>query len=308
MAYIDFDHQHNTLKAIRGIISYDTRLEEKVDPLGFSTYTEQGQLKGICLPDYLSDLELKGIKAENYFKELLDNNNIPYLYIGQGPIGIERSLVLKDKMKSKRPDFLVNLPDIGILFYDVKCRKKQGFPNSSRKYFQVFKTEIEGLINLHEQLLVPVWVAFIDESIVSADTTEPEFYLAPISLIKRYITLLKSNLGDREFKIITSIRLPDELFNEIKGIFSFKVGISIVKEETAKSFANSYKGLIRRIEDKIKDRIRKSSVLKTHLAHSIIDETKDFAFKAEVEIIIKQLIDEKIIIYEPNKPLTLQGE
>ena len=58
-------------------------------------------------------------------------------------------------------------------------QKEQGFPNSSKRYFQVFKAEIEGLINLHERLLVPVWVAFIDESIVSADTTEPEFYILP---------------------------------------------------------------------------------------------------------------------------------
>ena len=63
MAYIDFDHLHNTIKVFRGIINYDIKLEEKGDPLGFSTYTEQGQLKGICLPDYLSELRIQRYKS-----------------------------------------------------------------------------------------------------------------------------------------------------------------------------------------------------------------------------------------------------
>jgi hypothetical protein len=254
-------------------------------------------------------LELKGTKAENLFKSLLDENDVHFLYIGQGPLGLERSNVLKDKMKSKRPDFLVNLPDMGILFLDVKCRQKKGFPTSSKKYFQLFKSEIISLINLHEQLLVPVWIAFVDEFIISDDKSKkPEFYLIPISLLKKYFDQLRENLSERESEMLTSVKIPDELLYEVKEKFAFKVGVSSINEELAKSFAKNYKGLIRRIEDKIKDCIRTNSVLKTNLSQKIIKDTSKFAFRNEVENILSQLINEKVIEYEAKRPLSLLGE
>jgi len=295
---------------VKGIVKNDIELIEVETPdRNYSIFKEKEEFKGIKLNNYLSELELKGTKAENLFKSLMDENDVPFLYIGQGPLGLERSNVLKDKMKSKRPDFLVNLPDMGILFFDVKCRQKKGFPTSSKTYFQLFKNEIIGLINLHEQLLVPVWIAFIDEYIISDDTsTRPEFYLIPISLLKKYFDQLKENLTERENDMLTSIRIPDELMYEVKDKFAFKVGVSNINEELAISFAKSYKGLIRRIEDKIKECIRSNSVLKTNLSQAIIKDTSKFAFRNEVETILQKLIHEKVIEYEPYKPLTLLGE
>jgi len=310
MAYIDFDPKFNSIKLIKGIVKHETELTEiKAKGDKYSIYKEKDEFKGIKLNDYLSELELKGAKAENLFKSLLDENDVPFLYIGQGPLGMERSNVLKEKMNSKRPDFLVNLPDMGILFFDVKCRQKKGFPTSSKTYFQLFKSEIVGLINLHEQLLVPVWIAFIDEYIVSDETsTKPEFYLIPISLLKKYFDQLKDNLTDRENEMLTSVRIPDELLYEVKDKFAFKVGVSNINGELAKTFAKSYKGLIRRIEDKIKECIRTKSVLKTNLSQTIIKDTSKFAFRNEVESILSKLISEKVIEFEPKKPLTLLGE
>lgn len=310
MAYINFDPKSNSIRLVKGIVKNDIELIEVETPdRNYSIFKEKEEFKGIKLNNYLSELELKGTKAENLFKSLMDENDVPFLYIGQGPLGLERSNVLKDKMKSKRPDFLVNLPAMGILFFDVKCRQKKGFPTSSKTYFQLFKNEIIGLINLHEQLLVPVWIAFIDEYIISDDTsTRPEFYLIPISLLKKYFDQLKENLTERENDMLTSIRIPDELMYEVKDKFAFKVGVSNINEELAISFAKSYKGLIRRIEDKIKECIRSNSVLKTNLSQAIIKDTSKFAFRNEVETILQKLIHEKVIEYEPYKPLTLLGE
>lgn len=311
MAYIDFDPKTNSIKLIKGIVKQTDNELTEIEANGgiYSIYKDKEEFKGIKLNDYLSDLELKGAKAENLFKSLLDSNDVPFLYIGQGPLGMERSNVLKQKMNSKRPDFLVNLPDMGILFFDVKCRQKKGFPTSSKTYFQLFKSEIIGLINLHEQLLVPVWVAFIDEFIVSDDSsTNPEFYLIPISLLKKYYEGLVSNLTEREKEMLTSIRIPDELLNEVKDKFSFNVGVSNINKDLGQTFAKYYKGMIRRIEDKIKECIRSKTVLKSNLSQTIIKETGKFAFRNEVENILKQLIEEKVVEYEPSKPLKLSGE
>lgn len=310
MAFIDFDPKTNSIRLVKGIVKHENEFSEiRAKGGAYSFYKDNDEFKGIKLNDYLSDLELKGAKAENLFKSLLDENMVPFLYIGQGPLGLERSSVLKDNMKSKRPDFLVNLPDMGILFFDVKCRQKKGFPTSSRTYFQLFKSEIISLINLHEQLLVPVWIAFIDEFIVSDDgTTKPEFYLMPISLMKKFYDQLNENLTEREKEMLTSIRIPDELLYEVKEKFAFKVGITNIDTELAKNFARNYKGLIRRIEDKIKDCIRTNTVLKSNLSQTIIKETSKFAFRNEVEAILTKLINEKVIEYEPKRPLSLMGE
>jgi hypothetical protein len=312
MAFIEFDSKNNSIKVIRGIVTPTTEFIE-IDSKGnnYSIFKNQEtkDFTGVKLNSYMSPLELKGYKAETVFKLMLEQNNVPFLYVGQGPLGIEKSNILKDKMNSKRPDFLVNLPDIGTLFFDVKCRQKKGFPNNKKTYFQLFDSEINTLINLHEQLLVPVWIAFVDESkFKNGIMQESQFFIVPISTIKKYYDRLKLNLDQKEIKMLTSIRIPDEFLFEINTSFNFKVGISIVDEELIKEFAMKYKGLIRKIEDQIKNCIRTKNVLKSNLTQTLINETGSFAFKNEVDKILQSLIEEKVVVYEPKKPLSLLGE
>lgn len=312
MAYIDFDSDTNSIKVIRGIMSPTTELEEitaKGKSYSIFKESESKEFKGLKLNHYMSELELKGFKTEMIFKEMLEKNHVPYLYVGQGPLGIERSNVLKDKLNSKRPDFMVNLPDIGSLFFDIKCRQKKGFPNSKAKFFQLFESEVISLINLHEQLLVPVWVAFMDESefndgIIPAS----KFNIVSISNLKKYYDKLKSSLSDRENQMLTSIRIPDELLFTLNENFNFKVGGTTIDQELILDFSKKYKGLIRKIEDLIKNCIRSEKILKSNLTNSLIKQTADFAFRNEVERILATLIKEGIIVFEPKKPLALLGE
>ena len=206
MAYIDYDQTRNSISLIRGIANFYNQLSYVEADGNFQIIEEEGKFKGIKVYEFLSRLELKGLKAEIKFKNLLENNSIPYLYVGQGPLGIEKSNVLKETTKSKRPDFLVNLPDIGILFFDVKCRQKIGFPRKPSKYFQIFVKEAQGLINLHEQLLISVWIAFYDESNVDKESSDT-FYLLPISLLKSYMKSLFQKLGERDSRIVSSLRI-----------------------------------------------------------------------------------------------------
>ena len=126
--------------------------------------------------------------------------------------------------------------------------------------------------------------------------------------IESWIEQLKENLSERENEMLTCIRIPQELLYGVKDKFEFNVGVTLLDPEVSKNFAKSYKGLIRRIEDKIKDCIRTSSVLKSNLSQAIIKDTSKYAFRNEVEIILSKLISEKVIEYEPKKPLALMGE
>lgn len=312
MAYIHFDVKSNSIKILKGLISPNTEWYEV--PSKSKLYSiikdkEFNDFRGVKVQDYMSSLELKGFVAEAIFKDMMEKNNLPFLYVGQGPLGLEKSTVLKDKLNSKRPDFLVKLPDIGTLFFDVKCRKKIGFPNSTEKYFQLNISEILGLGNLHEQLMIPVWVAFVDESKLNDSLSGfPEFFIVPISTLKKYFEKLRESLNLREIEMLTSIRIPFELLIKIQDDFDFKIGRIVMDDLVAKNFAKNYKGLIRKIEDQIKNSIRTDKLLKTNLSKSLISQTGNFAFKHEVDKILTHLIKEGIIEYEPKKPLTLLGE
>jgi len=63
----------------------------------------------------------KGMLVENNFRSWLDKHNIPYLYIQQDNENLSQSL--KEIFQGKRPDFILLIPNFGIIFVDVKYKK-----------------------------------------------------------------------------------------------------------------------------------------------------------------------------------------
>jgi len=62
-----------------------------------------------------------GEEAELRFKEWLEKNKIPYLYIEQGTETF--SSVFHNEEYGKRPDFIVLLPNFGFIFVDIKNKR-----------------------------------------------------------------------------------------------------------------------------------------------------------------------------------------
>ena len=58
--------------------------------------------------------------AESKFKEWLDKCNIPYWYIDQSLESFSPAL---RKYFLKRPDFMILLPNFGLIFVDVKDKE-----------------------------------------------------------------------------------------------------------------------------------------------------------------------------------------
>ena len=63
----------------------------------------------------------KGSEAEIKFREWLDRDNIPYLYLQQDTQTL--SIAFKKYFSGKRPDFLILIPNLGFIFVDVKYKK-----------------------------------------------------------------------------------------------------------------------------------------------------------------------------------------
>lgn len=306
MSYIEFSTEKNSISIIKTSPSSRENLVIKPTEIkGVSIYEKEKEFCGVAVESFLTDIELKSVKSESYFKSLLENNNIPFLYVGQGPTGVEYSETLNKKLKSHRPDFLVNFPDIGSLFFDVKCRYKIGFSNSNR-YFYLFRDEADSLINLHEKLLIPVWLAFYDSE--SVDTKPEKIHLMPISLFKQLRDALRQRLTEREYKFFSVFRIPEDLLTPIVDKFVFQVGHSVISESLMAKTSNNYKGLFRRIEDEVRGAIRKGKVLKSKLSDKLIAESLSFVIRPEIDNVVAVLIDEGTVIYEPRKPLGLLGE
>jgi hypothetical protein len=60
----------------------------------------------------------KGQRAEDAFQQWLDWSGVPYLYAEQSPFTFPASM----RGRIKRPDFLVGVPQIGALAFDVKAK------------------------------------------------------------------------------------------------------------------------------------------------------------------------------------------
>ncbi|MGI6341990.1 MAG: hypothetical protein ACOXZ9_03295 [Bacteroidales bacterium] len=307
MADIYYNIKENSISPIKGRDRFRNDYEYTDADDNYKVIKKKGNFVGLKLLNFLSDIELQGRVAEEAFKNLLDKNNVPCLYIGQGPAGIEYSEALKKTTKSKRPDFLINIPDIGVLFIDVKCRRRIGFSKDKNTYFQLFLSEIKALINLHKQLLIPVWIAFYDRD--SVESQELKFYLISISMLKKYMDGVLEKLPQRERGLISSLRIPDELLYEIDETLIFKAGLSDIDSEIIEKFANQHLGLLRRIEDEIKALIRYEKVFKTKVGELVVKKIgENLCFKTEVDIVLKKMINERTVLHESKKHLTLLGE
>jgi len=94
--------------------------------------------------------------AEEKFKEWLDKNNISYWYIDQSLDSFSPAL---RKFLIKRPDFLILLPNLGLIFVDVKNKEQL------REYdkFSIFANEVETYLGMERTFRIPVWFAISHE-------------------------------------------------------------------------------------------------------------------------------------------------
>jgi hypothetical protein len=307
MGYSEFNPKENSLIIFSGSKIQSNKFDfvkiHKED--GFELVKDASLTVGIKVDRFLSNVELKGIRGEMLFKELLDQISIPYLHIGQSPG--DHSLLLQEA-KSKRPDFLVNIPQLGILLFDVKCRRKMGFPNTKEKYFQVNLDEISRLGRLQKKLLLPVWVAFLDEGqiyhIHDKKKTKCTFYLAPVEDILRFGEEIRKAVSERRYSMISSIRIPDELLSPFAGDLNLRFGIEKLPPATIQKFAKGYNLLFEKTERELLEYIKTNKIYKTYCSDALKEKCW-FALKNEIDHILGILIKEKQVVYKPNEFLRI---
>jgi hypothetical protein len=308
MSYLEYNNHDNSILVCKGDAKSKIKIIEFSKSENYSEYRLDGGFNGLRINNFLSILEQEGLKGETCFKELLELNSIPFLYVGQGPFGIERSGILIDKTKSKRPDFLVNIKDMGTILFDVKCRNKISFHNSEEKYFSLFVSEIEALHNLQKSILMPVWLAFTDRNTIN-DNVKPSFSFISISTIHQFWSgLFDFFKTEGEFQEIKVLRIPNSLFTKINEKIVFEVGFLNIDDDLLNESAKKYYGFNRIVKDKIKEVIRTKKCFKSNVFEELKSLNIDYCFPYEVSNFMETMIEQNIIDYQPKKHLKLIGE
>lgn len=94
---------------------------------------------------------IKGEEAEHKFKNWLDKHRIPYFYIKQD-IDFFPTF-FKDLSPGKRPDFMILIPNLGLIFVDVKNKEF----NSEFKNYPIDGEETRIYSSLQRKFNLHVW-------------------------------------------------------------------------------------------------------------------------------------------------------
>ena len=89
-------------------------------------------------------------QAEQEFKNWLDKNEIPYWYIQQDLETFSASL---KRFFTKRPDFMILLPNLGFIFVDIKDQE----PAIKYDKFYLSDEEVDKYVNLQRNFNIQVW-------------------------------------------------------------------------------------------------------------------------------------------------------
>ena len=158
----------------------------------------------------------KGDEAENkHFTKFCDRSNIIYLHIDQSPQAYA-SRIFKDE--SKRPDFIISIPDVGSVFVDVKAKKKYPFYKmaygSSLSAFWIDFTDYKKLWNLQLKTSTPVWYAIFE--LRNDEIIKTILYLIPFPRISKYL------LPFHKKTKLAYVQVPDKCFYNWKDELEIK--------------------------------------------------------------------------------------
>ncbi|MCK4521799.1 MAG: hypothetical protein KAU20_04445 [Nanoarchaeota archaeon] len=114
----------------------------------------------------------KSNEAELRFKDWLDKHNIPYMYIQQDTETF--SSVFKKYSSGKRPDFMILIPNFGLIFVDVKYKKL----NKDFKTFTLDSDETKKYSSLQREFNLHIWYVLSNE-----DCDYKTWFWIPVSKI-----------------------------------------------------------------------------------------------------------------------------
>jgi hypothetical protein len=237
MGYVNYNIDENYIEVCKGDTRQKVICETSKKNPDISAIYYNNECIGVGIKHFLTESEIEGIKGELIFKKILDESELPYLYVGQNSYGIERSSMIVDKQKSKRPDYLVSFKSIGNILFDVKCRRKLKLLNEDTHCFSMYLSEIEALKKMGQSMSLPIWLAFIDK--IELDSKiDIDVYIVSIDSLIDYAEKMKLNEEILNNDSLVAIRIPNELLIKVNTDKQISLDIPKISLETIKKYSN----------------------------------------------------------------------
>lgn len=252
----------------------------KVDEDLFIFKNKKEKLCGVRLNNIFKDNVKVGLLKEIEFKNYLDKNNFPYLYIAQSPEGLDKSESLFEK-DCKRPDFLVNVNSVTTMFVDVKARTPIKF--LEEECFCINVKEIDSLYNLKNRFNIPLLFAFSFKN-------SSDFLFVQIDEIYKYKEYLKEYSIDENLMI----RIPNFLLT--KSLLDAPINCDKKKSEFER-YAKEVNSIVKNFKEQSIKLIQSKDVTKTDFINLQKNSYKEILFENEIQTILNTMISEKTIIY-----------
>jgi len=138
--------------------------------------------------DYDRNMKLKN-DSERLFRVKCDENHYTYMYIDQEKLTFSSKMF---EQLTKRPDYILSIPNIGSIFVDVKAYKEHLFFKEPLEYknkavpkaFRLDVDEIRKYIRLQEETSMKVWYAVMS---VQDNTVTSDIHFFPIDRIRKFM-------------------------------------------------------------------------------------------------------------------------
>lgn len=136
------------------------------------------------------EMQKRERECEKSFKNWLDKNDIPYWYIQQD---IDTFSPALKRYMTRRPDFMILIPNIGFILTDVEYKK------SIEEYgkFPIDKKETEQYVNLQKYFNIQIWYVF-SHKIYDYNS----WYWIPAQKVLEEGEIYKSRIDGNEFLAI----------------------------------------------------------------------------------------------------------
>ena len=155
-------------------------------------------------------MEEKERESEGNFKKWLDKNETPYWYIQQGIETFSPSL---KKYMTKRPDYMILMPNIGFILTDVEYKKVD------EKYgnFPIDKKETKQYLNLQKYFNLQVWYVFAH----SRDNYHTWSWI-PVQKVIKEGEIFKRKIDNHEFYAVPAEKTIQLTTNDNLGALLLK--------------------------------------------------------------------------------------
>ncbi len=229
MAEISRNSKDNSFEVYKGF--HTSKFAKDYDYVGITSSKlemikdKKSKILGVKFKDFFEKIELASYYAENLMKKNLERSKYYSLYLGMHFEMSEKDSDFHLNIGNSRPDFLVNNPDIGNYFIDIKCRKMyscmvepdviketevkaeqrskvksknekiKSYKNEDEKkevlFFNITRDEIQELYNIQKQLKIPLILAIKDfnqfDVVKKTFTDNNKFYYISVSVLYKYI-------------------------------------------------------------------------------------------------------------------------